>query len=935
MQPGCGTPTILRVMRWPCRSVNRKLFPTDLTRMIRSNAWPTSWMAAALLGLLPLLAPAQLTRQANTTLNLPASLPSATGYTTANALGTLSFSSPIKLATLPGITNRLFVVERNNGIQMVNLDTMAKSTFLNLATYLTAQSTPLATDGESGFLGLAFHPNYNQNGYLFVFYSVTISGQRYERVARFQASGTAGNYNAATSVNTASHTPLITQLDMASNHNGGDLAFGPDGYLYFSAGDEGNQDDSFDNARHINKDFFGGIFRIDVDLKSGSLTPNAHTAINPGTYAVPPDNPFVSLPVDGSGNSTYNGFTFPHSTIRTEIWGIGFRNPWRMAFDMPTGRLFVGDVGQNTYEEVDVLTSGGFNGGWSWREGFHTHTPQPPTAEPPGFNPNPPIFEYDHTNDGVGNDSIIWGNAVIGGMYYRGSNYSDLYDSYIFGDNGSGIIAILRPNGSGGWTGSRLATDSQIVAFGTDPRNGDPLFCSFASNQVKTLVRSGTSGTQPPATLSATRAFSSLSTLTPNTGIVPYDPNVSFWSDYAIKSRWFSIKNLTDKITYNQDTPWVFPQGMVWVKHFDIETTRGDPSTSRKLETRFLVKTASDVYGITYRWRSDQSDADLVAENGFTDTLSQTVNGQPYSQTWRFPSRDECRVCHTQVGGFALSFNTRQMNHAHTYGAVSQNEIQALSDAGYFTAPVTGVVSLPSFAAATDTSQSLEWRVRSYLAVNCSQCHQPGGAALGNWDARPTTPTDSANLINGILVNNNNNSANRWAVPGDTTHSMVLLRQQGIGLPRMPPLATYELDTTDIQLVTDWINQALPTRQNFTQWQTAHFQSTTTANAQASADPDHDGQSNAEEYLAGTDPLNAASVWNYGTMTFDGTNVQFQFTQPANRSAVVEASSDLLNWHTWNAAGNTATFPASATVRTIITPVTATDRFFRVRFGEP
>jgi glucose/arabinose dehydrogenase/mono/diheme cytochrome c family protein len=883
--------------------------------------------------------PAQLTKQANSTLTLPARLPTATGYTTANALGTLTFSAPIKLATLPGVTNRLFVVERNSGIQMVNLDTMTKTQFLNLSAFLTANNASLDIGGECGFLGLAFHPNYNQNGYLYVFYSLIYMNVHYQRVARFQANGTAGNYNAATSVNTASHTALVTQVDDASNHNGGDLNFGPDGYLYFSCGDEGNQDDYFDNARRIYKDFFGGIFRIDVDLKPGSLTPNTHAAVSPGAYAIPPDNPFVNLPADGNGNSTYNGFTFPKSSVRTEIYAIGFRNPFRFCFDAQTGRMFVGDVGQGTYEEVDLVTHGGFNGGWSWREGMHPHTPyQPPSAEPPGFNPDPPIFEFDHTNNGVGNDSIIYGTAVIGGMYYRGNRFSELYDSYIFGDNGSGIIATLKPNGSGGWSGARLAQDSQIVCFGTDPRNGDPLFCSFASSQVKTLQRSGTSGTQPPATLSATGAFSSLSTMTPNTGLVAYDPNVSFWSDYAVKSRWFAIKNQSDTIGYNADVPWTFPNGMVWVKHFDIETTRGNPATRRKLETRFLVKTSSadgDVYGLTYRWRSDQTDADLVAEDGLNDTLALTVNGQPYNQTWRFPSRNECRICHSTVGGFALSFNTRQLNRAHTYGAVSQNQIQALSDAGYFSAAVSGVNSLPAFAPATDTTQSLEWRVRSYLAVNCSQCHQPGGAAVGNWDARPTTPTDAANLINGVLVNTGSSTANRWAVPGDAAHSMVLMRQNGNGVTRMPPLASNELDTTDVQLVTDWINQSLPTRQSFSDWQVARFGSTTATNAQPASDPDRDGQSNAQEFLTGTDPLDASQGWHYGAMTTSGGNVQFQFVQPANRSAIVEASTDLIHWHTWDAAGNTPTFPATNTARTIITPVTSADKFFRVRFATP
>jgi hypothetical protein len=165
-------------------------------------------------------------------------------------------------------------------------------------------------------------------------------------------------------------------------------------------------------------------------------------------------------------------------------------------------------------------------------------------------------------------------------------------------------------------------------------------------------------------------------------GLVPFDVNVPLWSDYAIKSRWFAIKNLTDTVGFNANGAWTFPTGMVWVKHFDIETTRGNPATKRKLETRFLVKTANDIYGVTYRWRPDQTEADLVAEEGMSEALSLTVNGAPYSQTWRYPSRAECRICHTQVAGFALGFNTRQLNRTNVYGAQTQNQIAALSGRG-------------------------------------------------------------------------------------------------------------------------------------------------------------------------------------------------------------------------------------------------------------
>jgi glucose/arabinose dehydrogenase len=864
----------------------------------------------------------QLARQANTTLAMPADLPSSTGYDTENALGTLSFSEPLCVATPAGETDRLFVVERSGTIQIVeNLNTTPTK---RTTPFLTLTSVPGVinfisdTDGECGLLSMAIHPNFASNGYFFVFYSFGApSGRYFQRVARMRRSD--ANPNIA---DPASFTPLLTVYDLAENHNGGDMAFGPDGYLYISMGDGGAANDYYDNARFINKSFFGSILRIDVDRKPENLEPNPHTqsssggypsAVHPGTYKVPADNPFI-------GYTSWHNQIIDPNTVRTEIWATGLRNPWRFSFDAPTGRLFCGDVGQGDREEIDLIVKGG-DYGWSWLEGtlaFHEE-PEPTTPPLVGFNPIPAIHEY-------GRDV---GGTVIGGEVMRGDRLPELYGAYIFSEHSWGDLYALLEN-AGTWTRTFLCHDANIAELGVDPRNGDVLLVD-RDGPVKRLKRTGTTGTPPPATLSATGAFSNLATLTPNTGIVPYDPNVAFWSDNAIKSRWFCIKSLSPTITFGADGNWTFPTGTVWIKHFDIETTPGVPATKRKLETRFLVKTATDVYGLSYKWRADQSNADLVAEEGLTEVIP---SSSP-AQTWRYPSRTECKICHTPVGGFALSFNTRQVNRNFTYGSVTQNQIAALSGAGYFSAPVTGVNNLPAFARANDTTQSLEWRVRSYLATNCVQCHQPGGAALGNWDARPTTPTDLANLINGQLVDNGGNEANRWCVPGDTTlHSMVLKRVSGIGAPRMPPLATFIRNTEAENLLANWINELL-TRQNFTQWQAANFGSSSVPQAAPEADPDSDGQNNQLEFLARTDPNNSSQRLTL-TPHASGSNFELTFTQPANRSLLIETSTDLGTWSLWDVSGNAPSFGATSQTRTLFGPFnTDSKRFFRARLLSP
>ena len=918
--------------------------------------------------LFPGLASAQLVRQAATSLNLPADLPNATGYTTQNALGSLTFLNPMATAFPPGETNRLYVLERGTDnvssgedfqgrIQRVDnlATTPTVSTFMDLEAYLESApvNTPLAaaSNSENGMLSFVFHPNYQENGYFYVYFSLTIGGQLHQRLARFQATGTPGNFRNATSANPATMLPLLTIRDGASNHNGGDLAFGPDGFLYLSLGDEGGGGDSYNTARFINKNFWGQLLRIAVAdrvggvdvFPAGAIDPNPHSqptstshpsAIHPGTYKIPADNPFI-------GFTTWHGQSFAATTVRTEIYATGLRNPFRFSFDPPTGRLFLADVGQGLYEEVNLVTKGG-NYGWSWREGMHPYyvnANNPPrfpdnsvgttNAPPPSFNPIDPIFEY-----GRGENGIIHGNSICGGIVYRGNQLTELQGKYLVADTygGGGIIAAFTETSPGVWSGQRLTTRSQIVDFGTDPRNGEPLLCSLQGT-IWRIVRTGTSGTQPPATLSATGAFSNTSNLTPATGLVAYEPNVSFWSDGAVKSRWFAIRNLTDTFAFNGSGNWTFPTGMVWVKHFDLDL--GDPPVQRRIETRFLVKTPTDVYGLSYRWGNiapgsgSQTDASLVAESGVTEVLPGST------QTWRFPSRGECRTCHTAVGGFALSFNTHQLNRTRTIGEGVWNQLTAFSNAGYCTEPINGVDGLPAFAAADDTSASLEWRARSYLAVNCVGCHQPGGPALGSWDARITTPLTNANLVDGPLVNHGGDPLSRFLVRNDApafgqpTRSMVLRRIRGDGMPRMPPLATYQRDLAAEALLTAWINDV-----TYAEWQVIHFGSTSHPDAAPDEDPDGDGQNNRVEFVMRTHPSQPQpSTWP--RITLAGANLELRFFHPAGRAGLVETSTDLHHWSVWNVNDNVRTIPTEDQIRTFTAPRNETRRYFRLKLDEP
>jgi len=725
--------------------------------------------------------------------NVP-NTPPPTTIAVVNAFPGLTFAHPVCLVSPPADTQRLFVCEQAGVLRVipnVTATTPTQSVFLNLAALLTGRGETLNGSGEEGLLGLAFHPNYAVNRYFYVFYSVTRAGAKYQRVSRFTTQF--GNANAA---DTGSERVLIEQFDEASNHNGGCLAFGPDGYLYISVGDEGGGNDNYNNSQRIDRDFFSGMLRIDVDKKSGSLNPNNHPAVlrdaGVARYAVPPDNPYV-------GATSFNGVAITPASVRTEFWAVGLRNPWRFSFDPTTGDLWCADVGQNLYEEIDLITRGG-NYGWAYREAAHAGPKTPPI----GFTSIDPIYEYTHGS------GPFQGSAVAGGIVYRGTRISSLVGAYVFSDSGSGSNIWALRRGTGPVQVERIAGYPNTVAFAPDPSNGDVLLASYPDGTIQRLVSSPGTGAYPQ-TLSATGLFADLSNLTPNPGLLPYDPNLAFWSDHAIKRRWFAMPDSGSRMTWAAEGPWTFPAGMIWVKHFDLDTTRGNPATRKRIETRVLVKTASGAYGVSYRWNGAHTEATLVPDEGVSFSVSVVENGVPRTQTWQIPSRASCMSCHNAQAGSALSFNTRQMNRVYTINGVTGNQVDLLSDGGFFTNVPAPSLGLPRHTRADETSQSLDARARSFLAVNCAYCHMAGGAAPTAWDGRPELTLAQTGLINGSATSNGGNPANKLIVPGDPAHSIVLSRiSLTNGFTRMPPLASNELDAVDIALITNWINQLPP-----------------------------------------------------------------------------------------------------------------------------
>ena len=320
-----------------------------------------------------------------------------------------------------------------------------------------------------------------------------------------------------------------------------------------------------------------------------------------------------------------------------------------------------------------------------------------------------------------------------------------------------------------------------------------------------------------PARLSATGLFADLADLSPAPGVTPYNVNLPFWSDHAIKSRWVIVPDGSSRFTWSQDGQWTLPNGAIWVKHFDMGMQRGVPSSKRRIETRLIVKNPAGAYGVSYRWNEAGTEATLAADAGEDLSLAVTAGGNPVPQTWRIPSRAECMVCHTPQGGHALSFNTRQLNLTQGILGFPGNQLDILRQNSFFTCIQPGSPNLlPRHLRPDETAFSMAARIRSYLAVNCSYCHKSGGTTPSAWDGRAEITLDATGLILGNAANNGGDPLNKLVVPGSTARSIVRHRVAATnGFTRMPPLGSNVIDQRNVPLLHIWITGELATRHTY------------------------------------------------------------------------------------------------------------------------
>lgn len=702
-----------------------------------------------------------------------------TGFRWEDAFGDLQFENPVAIAIPPGETNRLFVVERTGLIKVItNLAQPMASVFLDIRTNLHAQYL------EAGVLGLAFHPGYATNRQFFVF-RTTLEPARdgvtriHDVLARFETFP-----DDPFRADPASEARLIVQEDALDTHNGGDLHFGPDGYLYVSLGDEHPPAWQNDGNLQPLTVFFGAILRIDVDQRPGNLPPNPHPGV-PGGYSIPADNPFIGL-------TRFAGRPVDPSTVRTEFYAIGFRNPWRISFDEQTGRLLVGDVGESSVEELDLIRPGG-NYGWPYREG-NTNASRW-FLEPPGLQFEPPVAAYRHgsaTNEG---------NSVIAGIWYHGNRLRGLQGTHIFADCRSGHTWALHLS-SDGLSGSQqwLCTEPGLVTFARDPRDGEVLAANYRTGKLRRLSPIPTDDRPMPDTLQETGVFRDLVSLEPAPELIPYEINAPFWSDHALKTRWVGVPS-GPPTQDPMDGSLRFPSGTVWVKHFELELVPGAPESRRRLETRLLIQATNGVQGVTYRWRDDQRNADLVPPGGFDETFLIREGNTIRTQVWHYPGRGECIVCHTEKAGHVLGYIPSQLNRRIVVNGEEVSQVEHLRAMSALPPDLPPSAEIPSLVNPGDAALPLEERVRSYFTANCSGCHRPGSLidTTASWDARLSTPLKDMGLLNGKLI-----------IPRNTQDSRLIhVVERTAPDLSMPPLATKVHDEGAIALLKQWV-EALP-----------------------------------------------------------------------------------------------------------------------------
>jgi uncharacterized repeat protein (TIGR03806 family) len=617
---------------------------------------------------------------------------------------------------------------------------------------------------------VCFHPSYATNGHVYVFSNGPIDGgERSNRVTRYTV-----DRGSSRRIDPASEQ-LVIQWK-SGGHDGGDMAFGVDGFLYITSGDGTSDSDAWNSGQTLD-DLLGGVLRIDVDHRDGDRP-----------YRVPADNPFVDRP-----------------GARPEIWAYGLRNPWRMSIDLKSGQVWVGSNGQDLWETAHLVARGA-NYGWSVYEGSHPFYLERSRGPTPLVKPT---IEHSHAEF----------RSLTGGVVYRGDRFPELDGAYIYGDYSSGRIWAMKHDGERPvWHREIADTTLQIASFRL-VSGGELLLTDHGSGYYRLVPMPKTDPAPPfPTRLSEAGLFASTAEHRPEPALIPYSVNVPGWHDGARAERFMAVPG-EEKVEFSAGGAWGFPEGTALVQTLSVERTPGDPSSRVRVETRVLLLHQKEWAGYSYRWDENQADATLVPSGGDRVEFPADSKGGA-GRTWRFPSRAECMSCHSRAAGFVLGVSGAQLNREHDYGGVRAEQVPTLAHVGLFSkAPDKPPRELERLVDPRDESADVEARVRSYLQVNCSVCHVAAGGGNAMMELGFGTPREKMNLIAARPQHETFGIVDAMLVaPGDPERSVLIHRLSVRGRGQMPPLVSNRVDDQAVALFGKWISGLKPDRPFVRAW---------------------------------------------------------------------------------------------------------------------
>ena len=679
-------------------------------------------------------------------------------YQLVSAFPKVRFQKPTSIEALP--YDRLLITEI--GGKIFTMVQAAGVLHADLAIDL-AERLPESLAGSTvSLLDAELHPQFRENRYVYVCYVHPGDGGQ-TRVSRFVLTR-----DSPPRFDRKSEQVVITWP--SGGHNGGCLEFGTDGYLYIATGDGSgpNPPDGLTTGQTVS-DLLGALLRIDVDRATGDRP-----------YSIPADNPFVDL-----------------KGARPEIWSYGLRNPFKFGIDQQNGDVFVADNGWESWEMVHRIVRGG-NCGWPIMEGRVALRPE----VKPGPTPiRPPVKDHSHTE----------ANSVIGGPIYRGDKLPGLDGWFIYGDYITGTIWALRRNPNDSYEHMTLVdTDQRIVAF-TQTNKGELFVLDYDyTGQIYELVPSELKDTSArfPHRLSETGLFTSLETMEPAPGVVPYEVQVERWMDGARGTRWVAIPG-SEKITLSTSAtePATYPPGTVLVKQLTLP--EGADVKPIRLETQLLHYEQGRWHPYSYLWDDAGHEAWLVESIGKNRPLRVSDVNAPdgvAERTWHVNAVNECKLCHNAESGFVLGFVPNQLNRLVPDEQSRQsNQSLQLAAEGVLSQPPQSASDLLRLVDPHDPAQSLDDRARSYLHVNCGMCHQPDGNAIVSFYLRRDLPFDKLNTNKGTRIGTFGMRDAKIIVPGDPYRSVLMYRFSKLGYARMPYIGSQVVDHAGVALIDQWI----------------------------------------------------------------------------------------------------------------------------------